>query len=383
VSVRCAFHLEWNVNVTHLSLNLESGAWALVFRATGEYGDVAVRVHNVWKIQRQYPALVERFYVQALTNYRTLMEKLDETDCDSIGRIHECEREQGISPAEKFRAFPPYDKTSGPLPYSVVEYVSGKTLEECYDRLNPIELVHCIRQVCEALKVYQAAGLVHQDIAPKNIMIAFKNGLPVAKVIDNDYARTEENREATVVSTKEFAAPEVRLESPLTDQIDQFGLGATFYTVITHKPNPTSGYPLKLLKQAWDNPIVRQQLDQQWRNDAVWRNAVTDYGPLVESILSQMLAIRPDKRYKNLDDLIADLGQFPERHVQFLIEKTSAELRKKELTRLENHWNMLMRYENIVELSPLRWEVALVLSELYREKKHFDAAYKWAEQVGS
>src|SRR5207302_6750815 len=62
----------------------------------------------------------------------------------------------------------------GPVPYLVMEFISGITLEERLKRSGALELREILRigmQVAKGLAAAHAQGLVHRDIKPANILL--------------------------------------------------------------------------------------------------------------------------------------------------------------------------------------------------------------------
>src|SRR5262249_49639576 len=61
---------------------------------------------------------------------------------------------------------------AGGLPYLVMEYVSGVSLQERLDRAGPLPLAEILRigvQVAAGLAAAHRQGLVHRDVKPANI----------------------------------------------------------------------------------------------------------------------------------------------------------------------------------------------------------------------
>ena len=61
-----------------------------------------------------------------------------------------------------------------PLPYLVMEFIPGETLQQRLDRTGPLEVAEVLRigrQIAEGLAAAHASGLIHRDIKPGNILI--------------------------------------------------------------------------------------------------------------------------------------------------------------------------------------------------------------------
>jgi serine/threonine protein kinase len=123
-------------------------------------------------------------------------------------------------------------------PFIVMEYVSGGTLA---DRLaaEPIEqsvAVDLVDQLCQALTVTHAQGVIHRDIKPSNVLMT-TDGVP--KLTDFGLARQEssdegQTREGTLLGTLDYMPPEQRKDATSADvRSDLWSLGATFYQMVT------------------------------------------------------------------------------------------------------------------------------------------------------
>ncbi|MEZ6073687.1 MAG: serine/threonine-protein kinase [Pirellulales bacterium] len=103
--------------------------------------------------------------------------------------------------------------------YLVMEYLDGPTLEELVMSAGPLppeRVVHFVRQLCGALAEAHAAGLVHRDIKPGNVIVATLGGQSdVAKLLDFGLVQDMSveadgrlTRTGTVLGTPAYMSPE-------------------------------------------------------------------------------------------------------------------------------------------------------------------------------
>ena len=99
------------------------------------------------------------------------------------------------------------------LPYLVMEFIPGVSLQERIDRTAPLDLNSILRigmQTAAGLAAAHAQGLVHRDIKPSNILL--ENGVERVKITDFGLARAVDDASLTqsgvVAGTPLFMAPE-------------------------------------------------------------------------------------------------------------------------------------------------------------------------------
>ena len=104
------------------------------------------------------------------------------------------------------------DETNG-LPYLVMQYVAGRSLQQRIDRDGPLELEAILRigmQTAAGLAAAHAQGLVHRDVKPANILL--ENGVERVKITDFGLARAVDDASLTqsgvVAGTPQYMAPE-------------------------------------------------------------------------------------------------------------------------------------------------------------------------------
>jgi len=128
--------------------------------------------------------------------------------------------------------------------YYAMELIEGPTLREVVERRGPVpagHVVHIVRGICMALAEAHAAGLVHRDVKPLNVMLC-RRGLEycVVKVLDFGLVKRlveEETRELTthhrITGTVPYMAPE-RIRDPrdIDARVDIYSVGAVAYFLL-------------------------------------------------------------------------------------------------------------------------------------------------------
>jgi DNA-binding beta-propeller fold protein YncE/predicted Ser/Thr protein kinase len=114
--------------------------------------------------------------------------------------------------------------------------IEGGDLRKLIDREGPLEperAVHLLGQVAEALDAAHAAGIVHRDVKPHNILIegerAYLSDFGLAKA----YAETGPGSGASIVGTVEYMAPEQWRGERVGPSADIYALGCVLYEALT------------------------------------------------------------------------------------------------------------------------------------------------------
>jgi serine/threonine protein kinase len=121
--------------------------------------------------------------------------------------------------------------------------------------LPPGQAVAIAAAVCEGLQAAHAAGLVHRDITPANIVL---NGGEV-KVLDFGIARADGTRAATaagtVVGTAAYLSPEQASGRPADSRSDLYSLGCVLFEMLAGRPPFTADSAVGLAyRQVHDDP---------------------------------------------------------------------------------------------------------------------------------
>jgi serine/threonine-protein kinase len=120
-----------------------------------------------------------------------------------------------------------YDFAGGSeRPYLVMEYVPGENLGERTQHGDEVECERLARELLGALAHIHAAGIVHRDVKPQNVLIAPDGS---AKLIDFGIALTEGATALTqtghLLGTARYIAPEVMRGEPATERSDLYSCG--------------------------------------------------------------------------------------------------------------------------------------------------------------
>ncbi|HEV3258518.1 MAG TPA: serine/threonine-protein kinase [Gemmataceae bacterium] len=128
------------------------------------------------------------------------------------------------------------------LPYLVMSYVAGRSLQERIDAEGPLEVKEVVRvgmQAASGLAAAHAQGLVHRDVKPANILL--ENGVERVRLTDFGLARAIDDASLTqsgvIAGTPPYMAPEQAQGEAIDHRADLFSLGSTIYAMCTgHAP---------------------------------------------------------------------------------------------------------------------------------------------------
>nr|WP_241832340.1 serine/threonine-protein kinase [Pseudofrankia sp. EUN1h] len=173
--------------------------------------------------------------------------------------------------------------TDGRLPYLVTEYIDGPTLGEAVHERGPLAATALARlavAVASALTAIHAAGVVHRDLKPGNILLSSSG----ARVIDFGIARALDATTMLThgtIGTPGFMAPEQALGQPAAPAADIYAWGAVVLFAATGRPPFGEGPTPEILRR-----VVRQTADLS--------GVPADLRPLVARAMAKDPARRPD-----------------------------------------------------------------------------------------
>jgi serine/threonine protein kinase len=131
------------------------------------------------------------------------------------------------------------------IAHQLVEGVDLRTRLSAAGTLDPPEALHVLGQVGAALDAVHAAGMLHRDVKPANVIIASGEGPePAGHCYLADFGLIKDpGRESAAltgawdfVGTVDYAAPEQASAGELGPQTDQYSLGCMLYECLVGEP---------------------------------------------------------------------------------------------------------------------------------------------------
>ena len=125
-----------------------------------------------------------------------------------------------------------------------MEYLPSRSLAQVLSEdgvLRVDQVAQIGAQVADALAATHAAGIVHRDVKPANVLIG-EGGRVEGLVKITDFGISHASGDVTLTQTGQitgtpaFLAPEVAQGHPMTEASDVFSLGAMLYTCIEGQP---------------------------------------------------------------------------------------------------------------------------------------------------
>jgi serine/threonine-protein kinase len=184
------------------------------------------------------------------------------------------------------------------LPYLVMQYVAGESLQARLDRTGPLAVEEVVRiglQTASGLAAAHAQGLIHRDIKPANLLL--ENGLERVKITDFGLARMADEAPLTqngvVAGTPEYMAPEQARGELVDHRADLFSLGSVLYAMCTGVPPFRGSTAVAVLRQVSDQPAK------------AIRSLNSDIPAWLEALVTRLMAKDPAERFQNAAEVAA------------------------------------------------------------------------------
>lgn len=193
--------------------------------------------------------------------------------------------------------------------FLATEFIDGETLRQriVAGPLNFIEALNFAEQMASALAEAHAAGIIHRDIKPDNIMLRRDR---IVKVLDFGLAKLTQEKErgpedptralvhtstGLVMGTVTYMSPEQARGLAVDSRTDIWSLGVVLYEMIVGQI-PFAG--------ATNSDVLVSILE---REPAPLSNSVAEVPPELQRIVSKALQKDREDRYQTIKDLRIDL----------------------------------------------------------------------------
>ncbi|MFO0014529.1 MAG: serine/threonine-protein kinase [Planctomycetota bacterium] len=188
------------------------------------------------------------------------------------------------------------------VPYLVMRYVPGESLQSRIDRAGPLELKQILRigkQVTAGLAAAHAQGLIHRDVKPANVLL--EEGIDRALLTDFGLAQAIDDATATasgvLPGTPQYMSPEQARGEKLSVQSDLFSAGSVLYAMCAGRPPSraeTSLGVLEKIRESQPKPI---------------RELNPEIPSWLVQIVETLMAKDPKDRYASASEVSALLEQ--------------------------------------------------------------------------
>jgi len=203
------------------------------------------------------------------------------------------------------------DATGTAVPFIVMELIEGRSLRDALHeegKLSPGRALEVAAVVLDALACSHAAGIVHRDIKPGNVMLTSTGEV---KVADFGIARavSESSGTATmtgtVMGTAQYLSPEQGRGEAADARSDIYSVGCMLYELLVGHP-PFSGESMVSI-------VVQHIYDSPTPPSVAAREISTG----VDAIILKALAKNPAERYQTASEMKGDIervlsGKSPE-----------------------------------------------------------------------
>ncbi len=194
---------------------------------------------------------------------------------------------------------------SGELPYLVMPYVEGGSLASRLDAEGALGVEEAVRIALAAaggLAAAHAAGLVHRDVKPANILLEGEGDR--VWLSDFGLARAVEDSGATgdglVAGTPQYMSPEQAEGREATERSDLYSLGSVLYHMLAGRAPYSGESPLSVLRQVADS-------SPEWPKQALLTTPAW-LANLTRRLMAKRPEGRPDSAAEVVDELAASGG---------------------------------------------------------------------------
>jgi predicted Ser/Thr protein kinase len=183
--------------------------------------------------------------------------------------------------------------------YIVMEYAEGRDLAQVLREegpFSPDRAVHIGSQICAALGHAHAAGVIHRDVKPANIILSEHDR---ARVTDFGIARAAGDSTLTAtgsfLGTAHYLSPEQASSNPIGPASDIYSLGIVLYEMLTGAVPFTGDTPIAVAMRHVSDPVPPPS------------ELNPDVPPELDEVIATATAKDPEDRFASAEDMAAAL----------------------------------------------------------------------------
>lgn len=195
-------------------------------------------------------------------------------------------------------------------PFMVMDFIEGSNLGELIKEKGSLtveESMHRFIQLCDALQHAHAAGVLHRDLKPGNVMLSSSDGsFADARLVDFGIAKlmAKEGEEAEKLTmtgqlfgSPPYMSPEQCRGFALDARTDIYSMGCVMFEALTGRV-PIRGQSVLetiMMQVSESAPAMKEVCPEK------------DFPPILENIIAKALAKDPDDRYQTMRELMVAL----------------------------------------------------------------------------
>ncbi|WP_442790766.1 Stk1 family PASTA domain-containing Ser/Thr kinase [Nocardia sp. NBC_01329] len=193
-----------------------------------------------------------------------------------------------------------YDQgIDGEYPFLVMELVQGGTLRELLRERGPMP-PHAVRAVAEpvlaAIGVAHAAGLVHRDVKPENVLISDSGDVKIADFgLVRAVAAANTTSASVILGTAAYLSPEQVTSGSADARSDVYAFGILIFELLTGRVPFTGDNSLSVAYQRVENDVPSPS------------EFIAGVPPEFDRLVARATAREPGHRFADAGEMVAEL----------------------------------------------------------------------------